>query len=303
MATTGEAVLDYLWKQTHDLHTQAPAVVNNDEDAVHELRLATRRLRSGLAAARKLFNQEKVSQLRSELKWLGDVLGAARDPQVIHERIRTLLAAEPQGPETAAVGARIDEWFQSRYAAAHAESVKALGSQRYRELLKSLDDFLAAPGAPASADGRGVKPAAEGMGKLAGKQAKKVKRQVAALPPVPEAGQESSDRDKALHEVRKSAKRLRYVAEAAEPSVGKPARRLAKQAHKVQQVLGVHQDTVVARALLHDLGTNGLRTGEDGFSYGRLHAREEAQATASDKEFGKVWKRLASKRLRAGQPL
>ena len=54
---------------------------------------------------------------------------------------------------------------------------------------------------------------------------------------------------------------------------------------------GLHQDSVVARERLAELGGRALRSGENGFSYGRLHAKEESLAAASERAFLKLWKR------------
>lgn len=82
----------------------------------------------------------------------------------------------------------------------------------------------------------------------------------------------------ALHEVRKSAKRLRYASESAQPVLGKPARKLARRAEAIQELLGEHQDTVVARAALREIAVHAHLDGENGFTFGRLHALQEARA-------------------------
>ena len=63
-------------------------------------------------------------------------------------------------------------------------------------------------------------------------------------------GGQRDPRDLTLHEVRKSAKQLRYAAEAAVPVHRKAALRLASAAEEVQTILGERQDSVVARSLL-----------------------------------------------------
>ena len=62
--------------------------------------------------------------------------------------------------------------------------------------------------------------------------------------------------DHRLHQARKAAKRARYAAELVEPVLGKPARRQVKQAKKLQELLGRHQDSVLAAAVLRDLGAS-----------------------------------------------
>ena len=129
--------------------------------------------------------------------------------------------------------------------------------------------------------------------KLVKKDAKRLRRAVKAakgLPPAPAT-------DAALHEARKCAKRLRYAAEAAAPVGGKAAGRLADAAHGVQKTLGVHQDSVVARDVLRRLGVEAFLQGENGFTYGRLHALEESAATYAERRFRRGWKEFPSASL------
>ena len=85
-------------------------------------------------------------------------------------------------------------------------------------------------------------------------------------------------RDRALHDVRKAAKRLRYAAEAATPVLGGGAEELAARAEAVQEVLGEHQDTVVSRAALDDLAHHRDATGPVGLGLGRLQQLEAERA-------------------------
>ena len=71
------------------------------------------------------------------------------------------------------------------------------------------------------------------------------------------------------------AKRLRYAAEAAAID-DKHAGRLEKAAHGIQKVPGRHQDSVVARDVLRRLAAEGFLEGENAFTYGRLHAWNNA---------------------------
>ena len=71
-------------------------------------------------------------------------------------------------------------------------------------------------------------------------------------------------RDEALHGARKAAKRTRYAAEASRPALGPPAKKFAKRIKRVQQLLGDHQDSVVARGALRELATQAHQAGEGG---------------------------------------
>jgi hypothetical protein len=77
-----------------------------------------------------------------------------------------------------------------------------------------------------------------------------------------------------LHEVRKTAKRASYAAEAAAASVGPPAHALARRMEDLQEVLGRHQDSLMARALLRDLAARMPE--REAFALGRLIGMEHA---------------------------
>jgi CHAD domain-containing protein len=104
--------------------------------------------------------------------------------------------------------------------------------------------------------------------------------------------------DAALHQVRIRAKRARYAAEVVEPAFGKAARQFAKAVTEVQDVLGEHQDAVVASGWLR---ANALSLGDPRAVYvaGELGAMERAAAEASRAAWPKVWKQASAKRLRS----
>jgi CHAD domain-containing protein len=99
-------------------------------------------------------------------------------------------------------------------------------------------------------------------------------------------------RDAGLHEVRKAAKRVRYTAEVAAPVLGEDATALVGAMTEVQDVLGARQDTLITRALCRQLGVEAFAAGENAWTYGRLHALEEARATATEEEFRTLWAAL-----------
>ena len=76
------------------------------------------------------------------------------------------------------------------------------------------------------------------------------------------------------------ARPVRYAAEGAVPVLGAPAAELAASAEAIQDLLGDHQDTVVARQSLREIGVRAHLSGENGFTFGRLHSLEEARAAA-----------------------
>ena len=98
--------------------------------------------------------------------------------------------------------------------------------------------------------------------------------------------------DAALHDMRKAAKRARYVIEAAEPVLGNKARKLRKRIKKVQSLLGDHHDTVVARPVLRDLAAHAQVEGANGFTFGVLHATEHATARALEARLPTAWAKV-----------
>jgi CHAD domain-containing protein len=96
-------------------------------------------------------------------------------------------------------------------------------------------------------------------------------------------------REIAMHDVRKAAKRARYTAEALKPTLGKPMGRLAKLAENVQEVLGTHQDGVVAQERLLAEAGKARAAGEDTFTYGVLVGLERGTAQRAHEEFPGVW--------------
>jgi CHAD domain-containing protein len=90
---------------------------------------------------------------------------------------------------------------------------------------------------------------------------------------------------------------MRYVCDAVEPEFGRGAKRLSKWLSKVQDALGDHQDTVVARDTLRRIAT-APRGGTVAFTLGLLHARQAEAAARSRAEFRRLWVDVARSRHR-----
>jgi CHAD domain-containing protein len=174
-------------------------------------------------------------------------------------------------------------YAQRRVTAGHEVST-TLTSQRYLDLLAALDRLAAEPPwtEAAESSARSVLP------KRLRKDWKRLRRRVEEVEDVETA----EDRDLAMHEARKAAKRLRYGAESLQPAWGKDAKRLVKATKKVTTLLGERQDTVMTRPDLLTISAEAQAEGEDTFTLGRLHAREQWRAAEIDREFEDVWRRL-----------
>ena len=263
----GEVVLGYVRGQVAAIARYDPLVRRDEPDAVHQMRVATRRARSALQAFGGIIERDATRPLCAELRWLGAALGQARDTEVLLALLTADLAALPPALVVGPVQARVTAHFTAELAQARQTALEALDGQRYLRLLDDLDALLADPPLTPSADREAGKV-------LAGPVRRAERRLQRALAAVPGA----EDRDTAIHEARKATKRARYAAEAAVPALGGTARRQAAQAKELQQLLGNHHDSVVARTVLLELAQQARASGEDTFTYGLMHARQACQA-------------------------
>lgn len=287
--SAGGVLRAYLDTNISALLAQDPLVRDHAADAVHQMRVATRRLRSALATHRRVLESGAGAALRAELKWLAGILGEVRDTEVMRERLRDLLASEPADLVMGPVVRRVEENLSAEYRVGYNTLLETMNQKRYFQLLDDLEAFRDHPPLTSRA---AKKP--KTVGAAIGKDGKRLRRAVKAAA----SKQGTTASDEALHEARKAAKRLRYAAEAAAVIDDKHARLLEKAAHNIQKVLGHHQDSVVARNLLRRLAADAFLQGENAFTYGRLHALEQIQADESAAEFHHDWASFPAKLLK-----
>ncbi|MDR6989568.1 CHAD domain-containing protein [Paenarthrobacter nitroguajacolicus] len=269
-------VRNYLADQVADLLLQDAHVRLGRDDAVHQMRSLIRRIRSVLHSYRKLFEPAPVKDLESGLKSLAKTLGRYRDAEVLHARLGNRLDELPGKLVLGPLHQELDQRMAVRANTAMASIKNRLNSPRYFRLLDELEALIDAP--PVSP--LGAAPAGETTAKLVNKAAKRlVKRHNAAV-----GAAVGPQRDTAFHEVRKSAKKLRFAAAAVESVHGKRAAKVEDAAHKVQSILGEHQDSVMAGAELLKLGSaQGVSSGA--FTYGVLHAMERTAADTAQEDY------------------
>ena len=275
-----------LASQVEALKTQDAAVRRGAGDSVHQLRIASRRLRSTLATYRPLLSDPDAAQaVRDELQWLGLGLNTARDTQVMQARLASLLDQEPAPLVVGPVRERIAAELSERFTTGLRDGLAMLDQERYFRLLDALDALVTAP-----LTERADRPAGKVIHSLLERNQRRLHR---AARRADRAG-DRQQRDLELHEVRKAAKRLRYAAETARPALGRPMKKLARRAKALQDVLGEHQDGVVCRALLLELAATATAQGESAFTYGRLHAHEEALTSTQEAAYRQALAALAA---------
>ncbi|MCO8273041.1 CYTH and CHAD domain-containing protein [Actinoplanes sp. TRM 88003] len=237
-------VLQYVREQRDAITGYDPGVRRGDPEAVHKMRVGTRRLRSTLKTFKRTFAE--AGDLGNELKWLADLLGQVRDGQVQEGKL--LAGLDEAGEQFRPVAARIREHLDTQVAEGRAALDEALEGERYLTLLDRIDQLAARETVEADPIKRAAKSLAKADGLL------------------DEALFHGEDHE--LHDARKAYKRARYAVEVFQPAAGKPAKQLVDALTELQDVLGAHQDSVVARELLHELG-------QDSFWFGVLWARQE----------------------------
>lgn len=284
-STAGDVVRAYLSAQVEALVSLDPMVRRAEPDAVHQMRVATRRLRSTLRSFGTVVSRADTEQLAAELQWLGGVLGEARDAEVqaarLEQHVQQTEAEQLLGP----VQARIQAHFARTRAKALAAVSAALKSARYDALLGNLDQLIASLPAGDEAGS----PAGQALAAAALRSYRKTRRRMRTALRAP-AGLE---REAAFHKARKGAKQTRYAAEAVTPALGSEAARLARRMKKLQSVLGDHQDAVVGRQISRELGVAAHRAGESAFSYGLFYGRDACEGARLQERAVKAWKKAS----------
>ncbi|MCH7231634.1 CHAD domain-containing protein [Glycomyces sp. L485] len=226
--SAGAGVHDYLARQVEALHRLRKPARRAEADAVHQMRVATRRLRSLLSAYGDLYAEIPVS--RQRLRWLAGVLGEVRDLEVLRMRF-----AEHLGQDR-------PQWFDELAEAerrAYGRLGKAFDRKRYAALIDAAERMAGRPHFSAAA----VRPAADVLSPI-------VRAARLDLADAFGAIATADDPDAARHRARKTAKRTRYTAEAAAKALGDEAAAPAAEAKRLQTVCGRYQDCVVAIAYI-----------------------------------------------------
>lgn len=255
--------------------------LGTDIEDVHQARVAVRRLRSHLRTFLPLMEIEWATSLRQELGWLADELGAVRDADVLMQRLRK--HADGLAPADRKTGAKVIAMLAEQRQAAMTKLLSAIHEARYVDLLKRLVDAARSPQ---------LAPIAAESGLL-------------TLPPLVASlwrnvhgfadELDENATDEQLHKLRIRAKRCRYAAEAVAPIAGKRARGFARAAAEVQEVLGEHQDAVVAAQWLRDHAARGPST----YVAGQFAGLELRSAATSRLRWPEAWRAFDRKKLRA----
>jgi CHAD domain-containing protein len=113
-----------------DLAEHHEATSHGDPVALHQMRIALTRLRTAISFFSSIADDPKREPIRNELKWLNSLLGAARDMDVMIERLKEIAQQQPQ-----AIGGHPS--LEGERAESHRRLARALRSARYRRLIEN----------------------------------------------------------------------------------------------------------------------------------------------------------------------
>jgi len=258
----GALAMQYRRLLAHDPGTR----LGTEPESLHQLRVATRRLRAFLRAGRPLLDETWADELRAELGWLGAVLGPVRDLDVLLDHLR-IEAEVLDGPDAAGATTVLRALGRER-AGARRRLLRVFASDRYFALLDRVeragDPPLAAP--PSALTVEGIWRA----------EHQRLRKAIGRL------GSEPGDDE--LHEARIKVKRARYAGELAglEGYVG--------AAKILQDVLGEHQDSIVAEERLRRIAAAHP---DAAVAAGRLVDRERRRRAKATGDWRKQWTTLS----------
>ena len=256
------------------------ARIGKDPEGVHQMRVATRRIRSNIKAYGELIDESWAAETGTDLKWLAKLLGEVRDLDVLQERLKN----KAEGID----GLRpLFESLIRQHRRARSRLLEGLRSDRYRLLIEML--VTASRQMP--------------VNELASEDASTATRSIITRLWSEMASEARSlgggATDDQKHQIRIQAKRLRYAIEAAAPRLGndgREAKRFADRLADLQDVLGEHQDARVARETLTAMGTRGTKDALFCIAIGRLIERETLADRDSQAMFSEAWGKVDRKK-------
>jgi CHAD domain-containing protein len=224
-----------------------------DIEELHDMRVATRRMRAALRVFNDHVNMNELAPFAKGLRRAGRTLGAVRDLDVFREKVQTYLDTLPPERKTE-LDPLLAVW-QAQRERARQEMIVYLDSTRYGHFREQFSQFVQTPGA-------GALPPLSQDGELIPQRVRHVVPVIvhARLASVRAHGEWVAEPDTPLehfHRLRIASKELRYALEFFQEVLGPESKALIDTMKALQDHLGNLQDAVVACNLLRDFLTWG----------------------------------------------
>jgi CHAD domain-containing protein len=254
-------------------------IKDEDIEDVHQMRVATRRLRASLQVVTGVYDPELIRRYRRGLRQIAESLGAVRDGDVFLEHVTAYYAAQPEADR-----AQLDRLI----AAVSAERVQAreqlladLQAKRYNKLKRDFAAFLTTPGAGMceSPEPGIVERVRDFAGSAIWRRYELWRAYEVALP---------NAESETLHQARIAGKRFRYTLEFFADALGPNVEQALTPLIALQENLGALQDDVTARAHIAALGLT-----DDPGTQSYLSSREQDR-DALLAELPRLWEKVAS---------
>lgn len=274
---------NYLAEQMQALTTYEPfAYEGLHSEGVHQMRVATRRMRAALKAFGSVLPEEEAQALAREAGWLCDVLGGVRDLDVHLEHLDGYREWLPDDR-----GHSLDAYERHLNRARHCARaclLVALDSRRYRRLKDSYLKLQQHACELNHGGGPTIRSFAHGYvpGKIAG---------------VNRAGRKitSDSPPEKYHRLRIRIKKLRYGLEILNGPYGKELARASKTLRQLQGRLGDHQDACVAEEELTSYRDLAATSAQEKRTFDRLIREERKRAQSLRRRHRAEWAQFETK--------
>jgi CHAD domain-containing protein len=242
-----------------------------DAENLHQLRVASRRVRAFLRVARELVDAGWAAELNAALRTFGQASGDARDLDVLLEHLQR--EAPTLGAPDSEAALQLTRMLERDRDELQSHLEATLDSREHRALLEQL-------ALPVEA---AAEPSERTLADLASRELRRLVAQVRALGKAPA--------EEKLHELRIRVKRVRYAAELGGLRGGGRTARVIEAATSLQDILGGHQDAVVAEQRIRGLAQRSDDPGV-AFAAGRLAERQRQRRDALQQQLPAAWRRL-----------
>jgi CHAD domain-containing protein len=239
MAEAGRKALYFHFERM--LFNEPVSRLGDDIEGVHDMRVATRRMRSALRLFGPFFDEKAIEPFGRDLRTVAGALGAVRDLDVFKEKAEHFMADHPDADLTPL----LDGWEQ-RYAKARRKFIATLDKGKYERFVARFHEFLITPGAGALPSDPGDITAYQ-VRHVAPRLIYEHYEQVRAYEAVTDDAPITT-----LHALRIDFKRLRYTLEFFEEVLGSQARQVINEIKTMQDHLGDLNDADVAETMLRE---------------------------------------------------